>query len=162
MRRFLLVLIVVFAASCLPDKTESKTDRITFAKESVQIISQDAAKSTTNLTVEIADTNEKRMHGLMYRTELADNEGMLFLFPVQKRISMWMANTPLSLDMIFINGQGEIQEIVENAVPFSHDEVYSEKTAAAVLEIKGGLSKRLNIRPGDRLSHSFFNLENKR
>ena len=161
MRRFLLVLIVVFAASCLPDKTESKTDGITFAKEPVQIISQDAAKSATDLTVEIADTNEKRMHGLMYRTELADNEGMLFLFPVQKRISMWMANTPMSLDMLFINEQGKIQEIAENTVPFSHDEIYSEKKAAAVLEIKGGQAKSRNIKIGDTVKHPFFKLENR-
>lgn len=95
----------------------------------------------------------------MYRTALADNAGMLFLFPVRKRISMWMANTPVSLDMIFLDGQGKIREIVEHTVPFSRDEIRSEKSVKGVLEIKGGLSKRLDIQTGDRLLHPFFMAE---
>ena len=95
----------------------------------------------------------------MHRTELADNAGMLFLFPVRRKISMWMANTPLSLDMIFISGKGVITEIVEYTVPFSRDEIRSRESVSSVLEVKAGISKRLNLQVGDKVKHSFFKLE---
>ena len=113
----------------------------------------------TVLTVEIADTDAKRMRGLMYRSELPEDSGMLFLFPVRRRISMWMANTSIPLDMIFLDEYGKIQEIVENTVPFSRREIRSTQSVKGVLEIGGGGSKRLNLEIGDVVDHSFFKLE---
>lgn len=158
MRRFLFLIMVVFVASCLPEKAESKKDQIVFKQEKVQILSP--RRSPINLTVEIADTNKKRMRGLMYRTKLSDDAGMLFLFPSRRKISMWMANTVISLDMIFIDECGKITEIVENTEPFSHDEIRSQKDVPAVLEIGAGLSKRYGLQPGDIVKHAFFKLEN--
>ena len=159
MKRFFLITITLFIAACLPEETTSTKASPVFEKDTIRIIDRESRRVKANLTVEIADTDAKRMRGLMYRTELADDAGMLFLFPTSKKISMWMANTPLSLDMIFIGEQGEIQEIAEKTVPFSHDEIHSKKKAKSVLEIKGGLSKHYDFQSGDIVEHSFFKLE---
>lgn len=156
MKRFILFFGIVLIAGCLPDKSSDKTE-ITFAKETIRVLRQD--RPAVVLTVEIADTNAKRERGLMYRTDLKDDEGMLFLFPVNKKVSMWMANTPESLDMLFIDEHGEIREIVENTAPFSHDEIQSSRSVKGVLELKGGAAKRAGIEKGNVVVHSFFNLE---
>lgn len=144
----------------MPEEKGNKVDQSVFKKETIRIIDRENRQVKADLTVEIADTVSKRMKGLMYRTELADDAGMLFLFSRNQKISMWMANTPISLDMIFIDERGKIQEIAENAVPFSHEELRSAKKGRAVLEIKGGLSKRYGFQSGDIVEHSFFKLEN--
>ena len=144
----------------MPEEKGNKVDQSVFKKETIRIIDRENRQVKADLTVEIADTVSKRMKGLMYRTELADDAGMLFLFSRNQKISMWMANTPISLDMIFIDERGKIQEIAENAVPFSHEELRSAKKGRAVLEIKGGLSKRDGFQSGDIVEHSFFKLEN--
>lgn len=159
MRRFFFLMLIVLTAACLPEKNGNKADRIVFEKETIRIFDQNLNRQKVEMNVEIADTESKRMRGLMYRTELADNAGMLFLFPTNRKISMWMANTPVSLDMIFIDERGRIQEIAENTVPFSHDVIRSENKAVSVLEIKGGLSKHFNLQLGDIVEHSFFKLE---
>ncbi|MBI3060230.1 MAG: DUF192 domain-containing protein [Deltaproteobacteria bacterium] len=82
------------------------------------IISTKSGKELV-LKVEIADTPEKRVLGLQYRSELSDDQGMLFLFPSESVQSFWMKNTPLSLDMIFIGGDLKIVGIIHQAIPFS-------------------------------------------
>jgi uncharacterized protein len=101
--------------------------------------------------VEVADTPAKRELGLQYRRELAENRGMLFLFADEREQSFWMRNTPIALDMIFINGNHEIVGIVEEAVPFSLGSRSVSAPSRFVLEINGGLSRRYGIRPGDRV-----------
>ncbi|MBO4644331.1 MAG: DUF192 domain-containing protein [Alphaproteobacteria bacterium] len=159
MKRFFLIIATLFIAACWPEETPNAKASVSFEKDTIRIVDREGRRVKADLTVEIADTDAKRMRGLMYRTELADNAGMLFLLPTNRKISMWMANTPLSLDMIFIDEQGEIQEIVEKTIPFSRDEIRSEKKAKSVLEIKGGFSKHYNLQPGDIVEHSFFKLE---
>jgi uncharacterized protein len=99
--------------------------------------------------VEVADTPAKRERGLQYRRELADNRGMIFLFPVESRQSFWMKNTPIPLDMIFIDSHLKIIGIVEQAAPFSLDPRSVAAPSRYVLEINGGLAKRLGIQAGD-------------
>ena len=156
MRKVFLFLSILFFAGCLPEGSGNKKE-ISFAKETISILCKDRREVVFN--VEIADTNSKRARGLMYRTDTKDNEGMLFLFPVNRKASMWMANTPQSLDMLFIDERGEIKQIVEDTVPFSHDEIRSEQKVKGVLELKAGISKREGIKVGDIVKHSFFNLE---
>lgn len=156
MKRFILFFGIIIVAACFPEKAPD-TAKITFAKETIRILRQD--RPAVVLTVEIADTNAKRERGLMYRTDLKDDEGMLFLFPVGKKVGMWMANTPTSLDMLFVDEHGKITEIVENTVPFSHDEIRSAQSVKGVLELKGGIAKRAGIEKGDIVVHSFFDLE---
>ena len=99
--------------------------------------------------VEVADTPAKRELGLQYRRELAADRGMIFLFPAASLQSFWMKNTPLPLDMIFIGSDRKIAGIVEQTVPFSLEPRSVGAPSQFVLEINGGLSKRLGIRAGD-------------
>lgn len=99
--------------------------------------------------VEIADTPSKRALGLQYRNDLAPDRGMIFLFPVESIQSFWMKNTPLPLDMIFINRDLKIVGIVEQTVPFSLDSRSVNAPSQFVLEINGGLAKRHGMNAGD-------------
>lgn len=99
--------------------------------------------------VEIADTPAKRELGLQYRRELAADRGMIFLFPHEAEQTFWMKNTPIPLDMIFINSDHRIVGIAEQAVPFSLDPRSVGRASQFVLEVNGGLSKRYGIQAGD-------------
>lgn len=156
-KRFVLILGLALLAGCSPEKSSQPSAAVVFEKDGARIVRQDG--TATVLTVEIADTNAKRERGLMYRTGLRDDQGMLFLFPVDQRIGMWMANTPEPLDMIFIDRRGEIKEIVENTVPFSHDEIRSQNSVRAVLEVKAGFCAKTGVKTGDLVEHAFFKLE---
>ena len=102
--------------------------------------------------VELAETPEQRARGLMFRRTLAPDAGMLFLFPERERPTMWMANTWLPLDMLFVAADGRIVHLFANAVPRSRLTISSPRPARMVLELGGGTARRLGIAPGDRLS----------
>lgn len=104
-----------------------------------------------DLTVELAQTPEHRAKGLMFRTELADNRGMLFDFKETRSVSMWMKNTPLSLDMIFTDKKGVVLYVALKTVPYSEAIISPGMPVYAVLEVKAGVAHRLGIGPGDRL-----------
>ena len=107
--------------------------------------------------VDVADTPGKREIGLMYRTDLADDRGMIFIFPSESQQSFWMKDTPRSLDMIFIGRDRKIVGIVEHAKPFSLDPRSVEGKSQFVLEINGGLSKRHGFQAGDAVRFNGFN-----
>ena len=106
--------------------------------------------------VEIAVTNEERARGLMYRKELAEGRGMLFDFAPDQEVSMWMKNTYISLDMIFIQGDGRILRIAENTKPLSEAIISSNGQVRGVLEVIAGTAKKFGIAPGDRVAHPLF------
>ena len=106
-------------------------------------------KGDVSFQVEIATTPEKREFGLMYRRDLPANHGMLFIFPAEKVNSFWMKNTPISLDMIFINRERKIVGIVHETVPFSLDGRSVSVPSQYVLEINGGLSRQSGFKAGD-------------
>ncbi|MFQ5562858.1 MAG: DUF192 domain-containing protein [Parvularculaceae bacterium] len=127
----------------------------------------DAADATDNLVIvsetgehrfriEIADTDESRRLGLMYRTELAADAGMLFIYDEPRPISMWMKNTLIPLDMAFIDGDGVIRRIAADTTPRSLESISSGAPAVAVLEVNAGTFARLGVKPGDRVRHSRF------
>jgi uncharacterized protein len=101
--------------------------------------------------VELADTPQAQAKGLMFRTALGDNEGMLFPSQVPEARSFWMKNTPLSLDIIFVGSDGRISNIAANTVPYSLDSVSSSGFAIAVLELRAGRARELGIVPGDKV-----------
>jgi len=107
-------------------------------------------------SVEMATTEEEKQTGLMYRKELADGKGMLFDFNPEQEISMWMKNTYVSLDMIFIGANGRILRIAENTEPLSTKIISSKGPARAVLEVVAGTAQKYGIRPGDRVGHPLF------
>ena len=107
-------------------------------------------------SVEMATTEQEKQTGLMYRKELADGKGMLFDFNPEQEVSMWMKNTYVSLDMIFIRADGRILRIAENTEPMSTKIISSRGPARAVLEVVAGTAQKYGIRAGDRVGHPLF------
>jgi uncharacterized protein len=103
-------------------------------------------------TVEIANTDEERSKGLMFRRELPEGRGMLFDFKQDINVTMWMKNTYVSLDMIFIRADGRIARIAENTEPESTRMIPAGAPVRAVLEVVAGTARKLGIRPGDRVA----------
>jgi uncharacterized protein len=108
-------------------------------------------------SVEMATTDQEKETGLMYRKELPDGKGMLFDFSPEQQISMWMKNTYISLDMIFIRADGRILRIAENTEPESTRIISSGGLAKGVLEVIAGTARKYGIAPGDRVAHPLFN-----
>ena len=106
--------------------------------------------------VEVADTPEERGVGLMHRTELAPDRGMLFDFRATRQVTMWMKNTLISLDMFFAESSGRIVTIAERTTPLSENRIRSGQPVRFVLEMAGGSAERLGIVPGDRLRHALI------
>ena len=105
--------------------------------------------------VELADTAEEQARGLMFRTNLSDDFGMLFApYPptgAPREASFWMKNTPSALDILFIRADGTVARIAENTIPMSEVSVTSGEPVAAVLEVRGGRTAELGIGEGDRV-----------
>jgi uncharacterized membrane protein (UPF0127 family) len=108
-------------------------------------------------SVEMATTEQEKETGLMYRKELADGKGMLFDFSPEQEVSMWMKNTYISLDMIFIKADGRILRIAENTEPLSTKIIPSNGPVKGVLEVIAGTAEKYGIKPGDRVAHPLFN-----
>ena len=106
--------------------------------------------------IELAVTPEEQARGLMHREEMAADAGMLFLFEPVRPVSFWMKNTLISLDMLFVDAEGRIVNIGARTEPLSTASVPSDGPVRAVLEINGGLSAMLGIRPGDKVVHDAF------
>ena len=117
-----------------------------------------ATKSGVHVfSVEMATTEEEKTTGLMYRKELPDGKGMLFDFSPEQQVSMWMKNTYIPLDMIFISADGRILRIAENTEPLSTKIISSGGPAKGVLEVIAGTAQKYGIRPGDLVAHPLFN-----
>lgn len=148
LRKFLWVSVLVTALvsslSCRPDP---------------RVVVLTKGEKEVALRVEIADTPAKRELGLQYRRELGDEQGMLFLFPVEGRQSFWMKNTPLPLDIIFIGSDLKIVGIIHQAVPFSTASLSVSAPSQFVLEVKGGLSRRSGIDVGNAVRFENIALE---
>jgi len=106
--------------------------------------------------VEIAADEASREKGLMYRTTLPSDAGMLFEYPAPALVVFWMKNTPLSLDMIFIKQDGTISTIAPDTIPYSEDKIPSSEPVRAILEIDGGRAAALGIQPGDKVHGAIF------
>lgn len=106
--------------------------------------------------VEIADTPTEQAVGLMYRHELPADGGMLFVNPRERRQTMWMKNTYIPLDMLFIDRRGRIVHIAERTVPHSTETISSRRPVKATLELRGGTVDRLGIAEGDTVRHPAF------
>jgi uncharacterized protein len=125
----------------------------TQALERVEIVTKSGVHV---FDVELANTPDERSKGLMFRRELPQGRGMLFDFGGEGPISMWMKNTFIPLDMLFIRADGTIARIAQNTTPQSEETIPSGAPVKAVLEVIGGTAKRLGIAPGDRVAHRIF------
>ena len=106
--------------------------------------------------VELAVTDQQRSQGLMYRRELPDGRGMLFDFKSDTLVTMWMKNTYVSLDMIFIRSDGRIHHIAQNTTPESERVISSTGPVRFVLEVVAGTARKYGIAPGDRVAHPWI------
>jgi len=118
------------------------------------IIGHDQARH--EFTVELALTPEQQEVGEMFRKTIPADQGMLFDWTIPRDVPMWMKNTLVPLDMIFIANDGTITHIAEDAVPESLAEISSGGPARATLEVQGGLTEKLDIRVGDKVKGAFF------
>ena len=116
----------------------------------------ETASSQYRFEVEIADDAAERAEGLMYRRSLADNAGMLFLYPSPQPVEFWMKNTLLSLDIVFVRADGTIARIAADATPLSEDLIPSGEPVMAVLEVKAGTMRELGVAAGDRLRNAKY------
>jgi uncharacterized protein len=112
--------------------------------------------ASTMLTAEIADTPELRERGLMFRHILPPDHAMLFDFGEPRPVSMWMKNTYMSLDMVFVREDGSIAAIAENTMPKSLDTVSVQEPVKGVIELAAGTVKRLGIHQNDKVFHRIF------
>ena len=122
----------------------------------VEQLEIETASGVRAFVVEVAKTPEEQGRGLMYRREMAPNAGMLFVYPSGGRITMWMKNTYIPLDMVFIGADGRITHIAERTVPLSNELIGSNGPVRAVLELNAGTASRLGIEVGDRVRHPAF------
>jgi uncharacterized protein len=114
------------------------------------------AKASTMLMAEIADTDELRNRGLMFRHILPVDHAMLFDFVKPRPAAMWMKNTYMSLDMLFVREDGTIAALAENTVPKSLDTISVQEPVQSVIELAAGTVKRLNIHQNDVVFHRIF------
>jgi uncharacterized membrane protein (UPF0127 family) len=106
-----------------------------------------------SLNIKIADNDSARMKGLMFVRNLPENEGMLFIMEDEAQVNMWMKNTYIPLDMIFINSNKEIVSMAENTKPLSTEIISSKNKVKYVLEINGGLAKKSGLKIGDKINY---------
>lgn len=118
-----------------------------------QALKIQTASGEKSFGLEIADTDHKRSAGLMYRKDFPADRAMIFVFGEERPVMMWMANTPLPLDMLFVRNDGSIARVAENTVPFSKDIVASGESVAFVIEVNAGIAAKLGIKAGDTVKH---------
>ena len=123
-------------------------------KSELSIITSNGSKH--NFLVEVARTEEEKKIGLMFRKTLAKNAGMLFLYKREALRLMWMKNTFIPLDILFIDKKGVIKRVVKRTVPHSLATISSRQSVLAVLELRGGITSSLEIKKGDRIEHPAF------
>ena len=111
------------------------------------------------IEIEVAESNEDKALGLMYRPSVPAGKGMLFPYDKPQELTMWMRNTYASLDMVFIKADGVVHRIEFGAEPLSERIIASQGPVSAVLELGAGEAQRLGIKPGDTVLHSSFKAE---
>ena len=150
-RRTLLLLTATIVTSLVASSAGAELQR--FATSELTIVS---ATGPHRFTVEVAETPEQMEQGLMFRRTMAPDAGMLFDYKAPTVATMWMRNTLIPLDMLFVDAQGRIVNIHQRAVPQSLDVIAAGAPVRAVIELNGGTAARLGIAPGDQVQHPIF------
>ena len=161
MPRFFSVLMVI---ACLwagvpvmahaAEEAPAAAAKIVFKKDSLTIKS--ATGKSHPFVIEIADNNEQREEGLKHRKELPEDHGMLFIFEEDTYVEMWMKDTPISLDILFIDSHGKEVFITPKTKPDSTDIISARRDARAVLELAAGVAEKQGIKVGDQVVYSYF------
>ncbi|MGD9481010.1 DUF192 domain-containing protein [Shinella sp. G-2] len=147
--RLASAVLALFLCFALQAAAEEKFDT-----QPLTIVTKDGKSHA--FTVELAVTPRQREQGLMNRAEMAEDRGMLFAFGETRQVFMWMKNTYIPLDMLFIAKDGKVRAIKENAEPLSEAIIDSGGPIDYVLELNGGAAKRLGLRPGNRIENELI------
>src|ERR1700758_3373725 len=150
-RRALLLLAGAIAGSLFTFSARAQLQR--FETSALTIVS---ATGPHRFTVEVAETPAQMEQGLMFRKTMAPDAGMLFDYKTPTVATMWMRNTLIPLDMLFVDSQGRIVNIHQRAVPQSEEIIAAAAPVRAVIELNGGTAARLGIEPGDQVLHPIF------
>ena len=145
-------IIVALLLTCAALSSRAEPEPLS-AFPKTQLAIRTASGPVINFLVWVADTPARSEQGLMFVRELDAHAGMLFIFPGAERVSMWMKNTYVSLDMLFIGADGRIDYIAARTAPQSLDIISAPSPAREVLELKGGVAEQLGIRVGDAVLH---------
>ncbi|MDJ0685732.1 MAG: DUF192 domain-containing protein [Alphaproteobacteria bacterium] len=143
--------VLLFGAGSGPAAAQAQLD---FERDTLKIVKR--AGGRVVFDIEIARTGEQRAQGLMFRPSLPADAGMLFDYRRVQPVTMWMKNTMIPLDILFIDEDGIITHIVERAVPYSLKPLPSRGPVRAVLELNGGTVAKQGFRVGDRVRHALF------
>lgn len=133
------------------EKAVSEKTAYSFTKEGELSFTDSKGNLISNIDIEIADDDQQRQLGLMFRDKLENNQGMLFIFDREAPQAFWMHNTILPLDIIYVNSKMEIVHIVKNAKPFDDTSLPSIKPAQYVVEVNAGYSDKLGLKEGDKI-----------
>ncbi len=143
MRLALAALFLVMLAA-----SSGRADEAPFGETEMWI---ESAEARHHFFVEVAVSDRQWARGLMFRKDMAHDRGMLFRYDGERPVAMWMKNTFIPLDMVFVGADGRIKRIAQNTTPLSLETIYSGAPVAAVIELNGGITRRLGIAPGDRV-----------
>lgn len=147
MKKFLAIMTLLFLGSFAFAQT--------FPTDKLMLVTSDGKR--IEIIVELAISPDARARGLMFRQNLDENKGMIFDFgETESEAAMWMKNTFIPLDMVFIRQDGTIRTIAANTVPHSTDTVLSKGAVKAVLELKGGFAARNGLKEGDKVEFHWF------
>ncbi len=153
-RRYIAAAFIAFAPLFTAVNVAAQQPRVAFTTSELSI---ESGGKQHQFKVEMADNDERRTIGLMYRSTMAPDAGMLFDFKRDQPVSMWMRNTLIPLDMLFISRDGRVVNIAERTVPLSEATISSNGDVRAVLEVNGGTAQRLGLKAGDHVIHPMFN-----
>lgn len=151
MTKWLLLACVLCAVAPARAQTGPQPE---LAKEHLAIRTRDGA--THDFNVEVARTPDQQTVGLMFRTNVPEDGGMLFVWPAEQESNMWMRNTVSPLDMVFINADGTVRRVVQDTVPESLAIIESNGRVRATLELRAGVTKKLGIHAGDKVVYPLF------
>jgi uncharacterized membrane protein (UPF0127 family) len=147
----LLLLLALLTPTAGPAQEEPALDLASFPRTDLTIRNP-KSKALHSFRVWIADTPQRAEQGLMFVRDLPESQGMVFPFEPPRVSNMWMKNTYIELDMLFIDAHGRVLKITEHAPPLSLETISSGAPVAATLELKGGAAGRLGLQVGDEVS----------
>lgn len=152
--RIFVIFFLLLFFNCKDEKQNTSNDKVevSFKKEGVLHLKEsDSDSIIKTLDIEFAQDEYETQTGLMYRTQLGTNQGMLFIFPNVQMRSFYMKNTKIPLDIIYIDEKLQIVSFQKNAKPFDETSLPSEAPAKYVLEINAGLSDEWQLKNGDKI-----------
>ena len=153
LRGVLAVVLVAGAFAMLPGSANAQSAPAAAGLEPLTIVT---ASGRHAFQVEVMRTPDQRARGLMHRQFMPADRGMLFDFKQVEPVAMWMQNTYISLDMLFIRADGTVARIAERAEPLSTRTIPSGEPVLSVLEVNAGIAEKLGIKPGDKVEHALF------